>query len=313
MPDFRHSARARRQSWFGVKRHVKNALSRPAVHRVLRLVAPRLSADRRGRLPAPASVSEVRGHVTGGEYVLLGPDRCEIAKELYWGSGYRPEPADAFALEVAVALTRPAHTFFDVGAYTGVFTVAVSAANSDLRSHAFEIVPAVSAALVANVARNGISDRVQVHQVGLGDPAMTMRVPGGDNGSALPSFYSADMDFADGDQVGFTSLDEFTEEVQGPVVLKVDIEGGEAAMLAHGQKFLARHRPDMLCEVLEGTDVAELEAMLVPHGLRFYRVHEDHVVPYQHLEPLNTYRDWVLTTKGPQELTALGIPVAGDR
>ncbi|HEX6265191.1 MAG TPA: hypothetical protein VF036_07910 [Actinomycetota bacterium] len=62
-------------------------------------------------------------------------------------------------------------------------------------AHAFEIVPAVADALEANARRNGVDDRVAVHREGIGDPNKTMRVPSGEGGSALPSFYSSRIRF----------------------------------------------------------------------------------------------------------------------
>lgn len=309
MPDFRRSARGRRQSWYGLKKYVKRALSWRALHPVLRFIGPRLPSLRLGRLPAPASVGEVRGTVEGGTYVLLRPDRCEIAKELYWGSGRRPDPTDALALDVAVALTRDAGTFFDIGAYTGVFTFATTSANPDLQAHAFEIVPAVTNALEANVRRNEVTERVVVHQVGLGEPDTRVRVPAGDNGSALPSFYAADMSFDEGVEVPIVALDNFTDEVSAPVVLKIDVEGGEITVLSHGQQFLAEYTPDILCEVLEGTDIAALTDLLEPHGLGFYQVHDRHLLPRDRLTPENAHRDWLFSTRTPAQLRALGIPV----
>lgn len=310
VPDFRSSARARRQSWFGLKRHIKRALSLPGLHLIMRTVAPRVPGVRVGRLPAPRRVREVHGHVDGGEYVLVGPDRCEIAKEMYWGQGRRPEAADAFALDVMVALGKHARTFFDIGAYTGVFTMALTAANPVLRAHAFEIVPAVAQALARNIARNDVAARTQVHTEGVGDPRMGMLVPAGDHGSALPSFYSSDMAFDDGVQVEFVALDDFTDQVADPVLIKIDVEGGEETLLRHGQRFLAAHAPDILCEVLTEADGRELEALLTPHGLGCYAVGAEALHPRQHLRPSAEHRDWLFSARSPDELRALGVPVA---
>lgn len=326
MNDYRRSMRARRHSWFGLKRHVKRGLSLPGAHRALRAVVRGLpSSAPVGRLPAPAHLTEVRGRVPGGEFVLLAPERCEIAKELYWGGGRRPRPADALALDVVVALARDADLFLDVGAYTGLFTVATTAVNPRLRAHAFEIVPAVAEALRANVERNGVADRVVVHHEGVGDPGTTMRVPTGKGGSALPSFYSAAMTFDAGVEVGFRSLDELGGELTrgaseahavgslGRVVMKIDVEGAEEAVLGHGRELLSVHRPDILCEVLHGVaDGQRLTALLAAHGLRFYLVREESLLPAERIVPDPVFRDWLVTPRDPAELVALGIPVAGS-
>ncbi|HLS26134.1 MAG TPA: FkbM family methyltransferase [Beutenbergiaceae bacterium] len=310
MPDFRDSRRARRQRWFGLKKHIKGFLGLPGVHLLMRLVAPRLPQVRTGRLPAPCGLREVQGVAAGASYVLVDPRRCEIAKELYWGEGRRPEPADALALDVAVTLAKQARTFFDIGAYTGPFTMAATAANPALVVHAFEIVPAVARGLARNIARNNVANQVQLHTVGVGEPGAAMHVPPGDGESALPSFYSADMDFDDGIEVEFVAWDDFTDRVRGPVVAKIDVEGGEETALRHAQRFLAAHQPDILCEVLTTADGAAIQALLAPHGLRCYAVGETALHPRAEVVPHAAHRDWLFTPRTAQELRALGIPVA---
>ncbi len=310
MPDFRNSRRARRQNWFGMKKYVKAVLSLPGAHLPMRVLAPQVPAVRVGRLPAPRRVREVHGEAGGARYVLVDPHRCEIAKELYWGKGRRPDAADALALEVVVTLAKEARTFFDIGAYTGAFTMAVAAANPAVRAHAFEIVPAVARGLARNIARNDAARQVQLHTVGVGRAGTTMRVPSGDGESALPSFYSAAMEFEEGIEVDFVAWDEFTEDTRGPVVAKIDVEGGEETLLRHAQRFLAAHRPDILCEVLTTADGAALQSLLARHGLRFYAVGEEALHPRSQIVPHVAHRDWLFTVRAPEQLRALGIPVA---
>lgn len=247
------------------------------------------------------------GTVAGAEFVMLSPDRCEIAKELYWGSGQRPDPADALALELVVALCADATTFLDVGSYTGIFTLAVASGQPHVQVHAFEMVPPVLQVLHRNVQRNGVQDRVDVHETGVGDPAATMIVPTEDTGSALPSFYSSQMAFDTGTKVGFTALDAV--DVPGPVVVKLDVEGGEQQLLEHGQRFVAEHRPDILCEVLPDADGPALTRLVAEHGLGCYTVGADGLQRRESIEPSPDVRDWLLTARDPQALRALGYTV----
>jgi FkbM family methyltransferase len=309
--DFRATAVGRRQSWFGLKRYVKRLLGLRLPHAALRAflrIAPRF---RSGRLPAPARLREVVGRVDGATFVMLRPDRCEIAKELYWGGGRRPKPADALALDVVARLARDADVLLDVGAYTGVFTLAATAVNPSLRALAFEIVPDVARLLEENVLRNGIGNRVEIHLEGIGQPGTSMLVPKGEGGSALPSFYSSRMRFEDGVQVAFRSLDSVAEELMDAthVIMKIDVEGTEDQVFRHGQVFLERFRPDMLCEVLPAADGPLLESLLAPAAFRFYLVRENDLALRSRLAPDERFRDWLFTTRDPDQLRALGIPV----
>jgi FkbM family methyltransferase len=303
--------RRNRQSWFGLKRYVKGFLSLGMPHAVLRFLARSVPSLRSGRLPAPAGLKEVEGRVAGATFVMLDPARCENAKQLYWGHGRRPMADDRLALDTVAALARQADVFLDIGAYTGLFTLAVSAVAPAVQVHAFEIVPAVTDALVANLVRNGVDLRVAVHREGIGEDGKTMRVPTGEGGSSLPSFYSSRMRFDEGDLVSFRSLDSVAEMLpEGDrVVIKIDVEGTEDAVLGSGHAFLASFRPDILCEVLPDADGAILEALLAPSGLRPFLVTDSRLEQRRRIEPDPEHRDWLFTAKSPGELRALGLPV----
>ena len=335
MNDHRRSFTARRQSWFGLKLPVKTALAQPALHPMLRTIAPRIRGLKIGRLPAPIELTEIRGRAGGADFILVEPFRCEIAKEFYWGRGRRTEPEDAFALDLMVALSADADVFLDIGAYTGVFTMAVLAANENVRAHVFEIIPAVVAGVEKNVERNGFNSRVTVHPTGVGSPDTWMKVPIGDGGSALPSFYSSDMRFDSDAEVRFTSLDALLPEVlaeaserdprlhagegvpdvssrgEAPrVTVKIDVEGGENDVFAHGQDFLAALHPDILCEVLDDrAKPRELMGHLGEHGYRYYLVGEDRLYARKTIRPDPRLRDWLFTLKSPDQMRAAGYPV----
>jgi FkbM family methyltransferase len=314
--DYRASKTGRRRSWFGLKKHLKRALSLRIPNAILRLslrFLPRLRQT--GRLPAPASVKEVEGLVQGARFVMLRPDRCIIAKELYWGRGRRPDPADHLAVELFAALARRADVMLDVGAYTGVFTLVGTAVNPNLEAHAFEIVPEVYRALFDNCVRNGVLHRVTLHHVGIGRPEDLFRVPADSAESALPSFYSSRLHFDSGVLVRFRSLDSVMPLIPtgSRVVMKVDVEGTENEIFRHGQAFLSALRPSILCELLPGVARPdELGPLLAPHGYRYYLVREADLVEAKQLEPDARFRDWLFTTEDPTELAGAGVPLATD-
>lgn len=254
----------------------------------------------------------MEGRVAGATFVMLDPARCENAKELYWGRGRRPKAHDRLALDAVVTLARDADVFLDIGAYTGLFTLAVSAVAPAVQAHAFEIVPAVADALEANLVRNRADLRVAVHREGVGEDGKTMRVPTGEGGSALPSFFSSRMRFDEGDLVSFRSLDSIADMIpEGDrVVIKIDVEGTEDAVLGSGQAFLRAFRPDILCEVLPDADGAVLGTLLAPSGLQPFLVTSTRLEERARIEPDAEHRDWLFTAKSADELRALGLPVA---
>jgi FkbM family methyltransferase len=311
--DFRSTERGRRMRWFGLKRHVKRVLGWRLPHAFLRAaveVFPRLAAS--GRLPAPAYLREVTGRIHGASFVMLAPDRCVVAKELYWGKGRRPRAADQHAVEVFAALARGADVMLDVGAYTGLFTLVGLAVDPRIEAHAFEIVPDVFRALFDNCVRNDVLHRVTLHHVGVG-PEDVIRVPSRIRESALPDFYSSRLHFESGARIRLRPLDSLIPAIEpgARVVVKVDVEGTENAVLRSGQAFLRGFRPDILCEVLLGVaDPAELESLLAPRGYRFHLVRERDLLLLEHVQGHPKYRDWVFTARSPEELASAGIRVA---
>ncbi|ASU86134.1 methyltransferase FkbM [Nocardiopsis gilva YIM 90087] len=306
--------RTRRRTWYGAKRHVKRFLGwrlpNLAMRGAVRVAAPSLRAT--GRLPAPARIPEVTGRVYSSEFTMLRPAQCVVAKELYWGEGHRPQPADDFAVRLFAAVARRCGTMFDIGAYTGLFTLVGTAVNPTVRAHAFEIVPEVYHALVDNCVRNRVLHRVTLHHTGVGDPMRRAEMPARSADSALPCFYSETMTFDDGVPVEIVALDAFTDAVpEGTsTVLKVDVEGTEAAVFEHGARFLKAHRPDILCEVLPGADGERLRSLLEPLGYRFHLVGEQALAPAAPITGHDRFRDWFFTTRTRADLQGLGIPVA---
>lgn len=311
--DYRRTAKGRKRSWYGAKRYVKHALAWPGVHLVTRVIAKAAGQNRAGRLPAPARLKEVRGTAHGESFVMLRPDICVVAKELYWGKGVRPRPEDALAVEVFAILATESRVVLDVGAYTGLFTLVAGKVNLQTRLHAFEIVPDVFEWLTKNCIRNNIFDRCHLHALGLGTPDTTVRVPSTSSDSALPSFYSTDLVFEDGVLVPIESLDsQISLITSGPVLIKIDVEGTENQILRHGQEFLARFEPDILCEVLHGSaNGLELEALL-GSDYRYYLVTATHLQEQTSVEPNEQYRDWLFSKRDQVQLGSLGIPTSVD-
>ncbi len=214
------------------------------------------------------------------------------------------------AVQVFASLARRSDITIDIGAYTGIFTLVATAVNGSLRAHAFEIVPDVYEALRENCLRNGVLDRVVLHNEGIGNPETYIMIPPASGGSALPDFYSSRLRFQDGAVIPFRSLDSLVALMPpgGNVLVKVDVEGTENDVFRFGQRFLSSFLPDILCEVLpEVATPAELEALLAPHGYHFYLVKGTGLQRYAHIHAAARFRDWFFTIKEPEQLRRAGL------
>ena len=274
----------------------------------MRWILRRVPTLRSSRLPAPARLKEVRGSADGVAFVLGRPDVCEIAKELYWGGGRRPDPADDLAVRLFTRLARDADVAVDIGAYTGIFTLVSALANPRIRVHAFEIVPDVYKVLFENCVRNDVLHQVTLHHYGIGAPDRIAVFPAVATGSALPSFYSTRLTFESGVRIEFRSLDSLPALIGegSTVIMKIDVEGTENEVFEHGRQFLAAFSPDILCEVLHGvSDPPALTRILESLGYRYYLVRDSGLTPESTIQADRRFRDWFFTLRSPQDISHL--------
>ena len=142
--------------------------------------------------------------------------------------------------------------FVDVGAHIGLYTVA--AAHGPGRVLAFEPNPSAREQLVENLALNDCTNVLVVPKA-VGDAPGTalLHVPT----TPDPSFSSlAGGRFAEGEpiDVEVTTVDAEVEAAGlAPSVVKIDVEGGELAVVTGMQRTLERHRPVLLVEVNEAS------------------------------------------------------------
>ncbi|WP_162450462.1 FkbM family methyltransferase [Phytoactinopolyspora mesophila] len=299
-----------------MKALVKRILSWRVPHYLVRVAATLAGGRiRRERLPAPAHVKSVEARMAGVSFVMNRPDRCIIAKELYWGRGVRPRSEDQLALDVFATVARDSKLVLDLGAYTGIFSLLAARASEDADVHAFEVLPEVAKAALDNVVANDLLTRITIHTEGVGKDGDSACLETGTGGSALPDFYSTEFYFEKGVHVPIRSLDSifeaFPESARGAkTAMKIDVEGTEDVVLQHAQVFLAANRPDIVCEVLPGrANTAGVEAALRPHGYRFFRFGEQALTEHEDLIAQEPFRDWLFTTKTADELRAVGVSV----
>lgn len=141
--------------------------------------------------------------------------------------------------------------FVDVGAHVGLYTVA-AALRGPGRVLAFEPNPSARAQLGENVALNALRNVLVVPKAAGDAPgAALLHVPK----TPDPSFSSlAAGRFAEGEpiDVEVTTVDaEVEANGLRPSVVKIDVEGGELAVVGGMQRTLERHRPVLLVEVTE--------------------------------------------------------------
>jgi FkbM family methyltransferase len=255
----------------------------------------------------PVAQREVPVRVAGESFVMTDPSRCLIAKELFWGRGERIQPDERLCLALFVALSRQASCVLDIGANSGLFSLAAARANPRARVLAFEIVPDLFHLLVRNVLRNNVASSVDCRLRGVGAPGFSMTVPASFNESSLPTSVSSLDHYDDGVRIAFESLDRLCADLEEGerVLIKIDVEGTEDAVLGHGARVLRELQPDVVCELLPAanTAAAVTQALSVA-PYRFYKICGDALVRHDRLEPDARFHDWLFTVRSEQDLRA---------
>jgi hypothetical protein len=184
-------------------------------------------------------------------------------------------------LEIARYLrhfARPGYRTFDVGSNNGYYALALSRLTG-AEAAAFEMADRELQRIRRNVARN---------------PPMDRRV------QVVDAYVCATVDPAQ----RADTLDHLAERLFVPDVVKIDVEGGEAAVLGGAQRILADRRPHVVIE----THGPELERgcaeLLASHGYRPVVVSQRRVLREGRPNPHNRW----LVAAGSDAKLALSAP-----
>ena len=158
-------------------------------------------------------------------------------------------------LEELAVCCGPTDVIYDVGANVGIYALALASDAPGRQVVAVEPSPPTLERLRANVACNGLEDRIDVHACGLGE------------GRGERSFYrSSNPELSAFDRESATRwgatveetlpvpvrrLDDLVADLEAPDVLKVDVEGATPDVLRGGRETLEIHRPTLFLEIHE--------------------------------------------------------------
>jgi FkbM family methyltransferase len=213
---------------------------------------------------------------------------------------------EADTQSILLTLLRPGDTFIDIGANVGMATLTgAKAVGPSGHVIAFEPNPQVAPILTESVSRNGLGN-VTVHSAAFGPQPgrLPFFVPASNHGegSLGTDFGGREGRKIDVEVVGPASLAELTR----CEMVKIDVEGFEAKVIAGLTDLIQRFQPAIVTEVEPihlnrcGSSVAELFAL-------FARL--DYVGFAYHEAPLGTFKLHAALERvqAPQELAAVNM------
>lgn len=182
----------------------------------------------------------IRAEVGGVSFCLV-PEGA-IAFDIWSGLRFeRPE------LEFIVKVLRPGMTFFDIGANSGVFSIAAgkTLARTSASIYAFEPCAATFATLQKNIRENDLSG-VCAHCIAIsehsGEASLYVNAAMKDGLNSLEDPSHGDAEVIGTIPVRVTTLDAFLTEKNIPCVdvMKVDVEGAELLVFRGARGLLTR-------------------------------------------------------------------------
>jgi FkbM family methyltransferase len=202
-------------------------------------------------LPRGPTEVTIRSGPARGLRIVIDAQR----EKFYWTGNHEPH--------VQRELTRvlePGMTFWDIGAHAGFFTMLASRAVGEPGAvHAFEPQPDNRSRLFDTVERNHAGN-VTVHGFALSE-TRGEAVLHGRQASATWSLVERRGENG-GVRVQCRTLDEVSQFVRAPDVIKIDVEGAELSVLQGGCRLLRHQHPVVIVEFMNEDVLAKAKRLL---------------------------------------------------
>jgi FkbM family methyltransferase len=180
---------------------------------------------------------------------------------------------------------KPESTVIDIGANVGLFTVALARKiEATGKVLSFEPLPSNISRLKQNLTRNRLNN-VNIFPIALGDIDGTVLLYLAND----PAYSTTTGVVAENRGTGETMvvevarLDRIWREIGSPNVsaIKIDVDGGELAVITGAQELLANCAPLLLVEANTSKNVNELVHCLSKHG--YTRIQPAGFCPWNHV------------------------------
>lgn len=215
-----------------------------------------------------------------GISIRLNHHGYQVENDLFWagyGNGW-----EATSLRLWARLSREARTVFDVGANTGVYSLAAKAMNPKAQVFAFEPVERIAFRLKDNVAQNEFDIEVVVAGVSetTGEAVIyEPRTAHAYSASLSPDMLAGHADLAEV-RIAITRMDDFVAArgLASADLFKIDVEKHEIEALSGFGDLIACYRPAFLIEILDRSLGEKVEQYFAGLNYVFYEIIETQCV-----------------------------------
>ncbi len=238
----------------------------------------------------------INANLSFGTVILSSPERCSIAKKLYWTEGVVSPEEDRIAIEYFVKLTKISDFVLDIGSNSGIFSLASGLANKNIKVYAYDILPEAFHILVDNIFINNLSAQITPNLIGIGKKSL-YKAPFEKITSEMPTSIKLDEDFKNvvSVNVEIKTLDEIFLEnnITGQACIKIDVEGFEGDIFKNALDVLKNNRPFFLCEVLNrNLEVNDYDNILSSNNYKKFLITDSGLIEYKNINAHEKFKDW---------------------
>ncbi len=236
-----------------------------------------------------------------GNFILTRPERCSIAKKLYWTNGRIYPLEDELAIEYFARLSQDSKFILDIGSNSGVFSIVSAIANPKAKVFSYDILPEAFHILIDNLIINNLTALVTPYLIGVGKSSI-YHAPFNNITSEMPTSLKLDQDYKDNNsvEVEVKTLDNIFYElkIDDQACIKIDVEGFEGDILRNSILVLKNHRPYFLCEVLSTVlDFSDYDKLLSEYSYNKYLITDKGLILHEKIIPNIRFKDWLFIPK----------------
>jgi FkbM family methyltransferase len=174
-----------------------------------------------------------------------------VVKELYWSNfnGWEKKEIDMI---INLCKKKKYDYFFDIGSYSGFYSLLLSSIYSDINVYSFEIIDKIFERLNNNIHLNNYKNIMTINK-GVADKNCTLFISKGsfDNGLSSVSYLTNKSSEQESINIDVVSIDSFLENRLNSknILIKIDTEGTEKNVIKGMKYLMDNNNVDILIEV----------------------------------------------------------------
>ncbi|MGE8066726.1 FkbM family methyltransferase [Pseudomonas sp. NPDC089569] len=211
-----------------------------------------------------------------------------VAQAYFWRG---LDAYESTSLKLWTALARKSANIIDIGAYSGVYSLAASKASPKSKIYAIEALDRVYSRLLINKAANS-SANISCFNFAVSDCNAEIDLLVYSGQDILVSGSSTVPDACartphETKKVRSLSLDSFVEMngISSVGLMKIDAEGAEHLIIGGAKEVICNYLPDIICEFLPTAKADDIAVFFDSLGYKYYKIFESSMKIFQHLTP----------------------------